>query len=137
MLGKLGLFFLRQACFDYTVTVGRVVSFHGCEPPFMGGFFQAAQAAKGGSLCAGFRQYLSCGKRGFCQSSGDISPSNTYNTTQSKIDCDLRKFFYFPFARHNTSDFSKCQKWAQKNRKPFLDFLSWCAVLYVRRLFNF
>jgi len=26
--------------------VGRVVSFHGCEPPFVGGFFQAAQAAK-------------------------------------------------------------------------------------------
>ena len=25
----------------------------------------------------------------------------------------------------------------RQNRKPFLDFLSWCAVLYVRRLFNF
>lgn len=29
-------------------------------------------------------------------------------------------FFLFPFARYNTGDFSKCQKWAQKNRKPFL-----------------
>jgi len=29
-------------------------------------------------------------------------------------------FFYFLFARHNTGDFSKCQKWTQKNRKPFL-----------------
>ncbi len=47
-LGKLGVFFLGQACFDYPVAVGCVVSFHGCEPPFVGGFFQAAQAAKGG-----------------------------------------------------------------------------------------
>ena len=47
-LGKLGVFFLGQACLDYPVAVGRVVSFHGCEPPFVGGFFQAAQAAKGG-----------------------------------------------------------------------------------------
>ena len=38
-------------------------------------------------------------------------------------------FFLFPFARHNTGDFSKCKKWAQKNRKPFHDFLSWYAVL--------
>ena len=45
-LGKLCIFFLGQACFDYPVAVGRVVSFHGCEPPFVGGFFQAAQAAK-------------------------------------------------------------------------------------------
>lgn len=45
-LGKLGVFFLGQACFDYPASVGRVVSFHGCEPPFVGGFFQAAQAAK-------------------------------------------------------------------------------------------
>ena len=41
-----------------------------------------------------------------------------------------REFLSIPFARHNTGDFWKCQKWAQKNRKPFLDFLSWCAVLY-------
>ena len=47
-LGKLGVFFLGQACLDYPASVGRVVSFHGCEPPFVGGFFQAAQAAKGG-----------------------------------------------------------------------------------------
>ena len=47
VLGKLGVFFLGQACLDYPAA-GRVVSFHGCEPPFMGGFFQAAQAAKGG-----------------------------------------------------------------------------------------
>jgi hypothetical protein len=47
-LGKLGVFFLGQACFDYPVAVGCVVSFHGCEPPFVGRFFQAAQAAKGG-----------------------------------------------------------------------------------------
>ena len=40
-----------------------------------------------------------------------------------------REFLSIPFTRHNTGDFSKCQKWAQKNRKPFLDFLSWCAVL--------
>jgi len=46
-------------------------------------------------------------------------------------------FFLYPFARHNTDDFSKCQKWEQKNRKPFLDFLSWCAVLYVWLLLNF
>ncbi len=45
-LGKLGVFFLGQACLDYPAAVGRVVSFHGCEPPFVGGFFQAAQAAK-------------------------------------------------------------------------------------------
>ena len=32
-LGKLGVFFLGQACLDYPVAVGRVVSFHGCEPP--------------------------------------------------------------------------------------------------------
>ena len=68
-------------------------------------------------------------KRGFCQSCGDISPPTTYNTTQSKNDGDLRKFLSIFFARHNTDDFSKCQKWTQKNRKPFLDFLSWCAVL--------
>ena len=37
-----------NACLDYPVAVGRVVSFHGCESPFVGGFFQAAQAAKGG-----------------------------------------------------------------------------------------
>lgn len=42
------IFFLGQACLDYPASVGRVVSFHGCEPPFVGGFFQAAQAAKGG-----------------------------------------------------------------------------------------
>jgi hypothetical protein len=47
-LGKLGVFFLSQACLDYPATVGRVVFSHGCEPPFVGGFFQAAQAAKGG-----------------------------------------------------------------------------------------
>ena len=40
-----------------------------------------------------------------------------------------REFLSIPFARHNTGDFWKCQKWAQKNRKPFFDFLSWCAVL--------
>ena len=45
-LGKLGVFFLGQACLDYPAAVGRVVFFHGCEPPFVGGFFQAAQAAK-------------------------------------------------------------------------------------------
>jgi len=28
-LGKLGVFFLGQACLDYPVAVGRVVSFHG------------------------------------------------------------------------------------------------------------
>ncbi len=33
---------------NYPATVGRVVFSHGCEPPFVGGFFQAAQAAKGG-----------------------------------------------------------------------------------------
>ena len=38
-------------------------------------------------------------------------------------------FFLSLFARHNTNNFWKCQKWAQKNRKPFLDFLFWCAVL--------
>ena len=54
---------------------------------------------------------------------------DSYNTTQSKIDGDLWKFFYFLFARHNTGDFPKCQKWTQKNRKPFLDFQSWCAIL--------
>ena len=42
MLKKLGVFFLDQACLDYPVAVGRVVSFHGCEPPFVGGFFQRA-----------------------------------------------------------------------------------------------
>ena len=42
-----------------------------------------------------------------------------------------------PFARYNTDDFSKCQKWAQKNRKPFLDFLSWCDVSMQQRLFSF
>jgi hypothetical protein len=47
-LGKLGIFFLGQACLDYPAAVGRVVFSHGCEPPFVGGFFQAAQAAKGG-----------------------------------------------------------------------------------------
>jgi len=45
-LGKLGVFFLGQACLDYPASVGRVVSFHGRKPPFMGGFIQAAQAAK-------------------------------------------------------------------------------------------
>jgi pyrroline-5-carboxylate reductase len=30
------------------ITTASVLSFHGCEPPFVGGFFQAAQAAKGG-----------------------------------------------------------------------------------------
>ena len=74
-------------------------------------------------------------------------PLIPYNTTQAGIGGDLRKFLFarpprtacgfakwerkflsIPFARHNTGDFSKCQKWAQKNRKPFLDFLSWCAV---------
>ena len=44
-----------------------------------------------------------------------------YNTTQSK----------------NDGDFSKCQKWVQKNRKPFLNFLFQCAALYIRLLFNF
>lgn len=33
--------------------------------------------------------------------------------------------------------FQKCPKRAQKNRKPIPDFLFWCAVVYVRRLFNF
>ncbi len=46
MLKKLGVFFLDQACLDYPVAVWRVVSFHGCEPPFVGGFFQRVQAAK-------------------------------------------------------------------------------------------
>ena len=40
-----------------------------------------------------------------------------------------REFLSVPLARYNTDNFSKCQKWTQKNRKPFLDFLSWCAVL--------
>ena len=30
-LGKLGVFFLGQACLDYPVAVGRVVSFHGFQ----------------------------------------------------------------------------------------------------------
>ena len=38
----ISVFFLGQACLDYPVAVGRIVFFHGCEPPFMGGFFQAA-----------------------------------------------------------------------------------------------
>jgi hypothetical protein len=29
------------------VAVGRIVFSHNCEPPFVGGLFQAAQAAKG------------------------------------------------------------------------------------------
>ena len=40
-----------------------------------------------------------------------------------------REFISVPLAWYNTDNFSKCQKWTQKNRKPFLDFLSWCAVL--------
>jgi hypothetical protein len=32
-LGKLGVFFPGQACFDYPASVGRVVFFRGCEPP--------------------------------------------------------------------------------------------------------
>lgn len=40
--------FTRSGFASRGAAVGRVVSFHGCEPPFMGGFFQAAQAAKGG-----------------------------------------------------------------------------------------
>ena len=75
-------------------------------------------------------------------------PSIPYKTTQAGIGGDFENFFspvlhgqladlpngrgnFFlsPFAWHNTGDFPKCQKWTQKNRKPFLDFLSWCAVL--------
>jgi len=33
---------------------------------------------------------------------GGNSPSNTYNTTQSKIDGDLRKFLHFIFIPHTT-----------------------------------
>lgn len=117
------------------------------------------------------------------------SPPNTYNTTQSKIDGDLRKFLHFLFIPHttrksktakqsreilfcppSTDNFQICQpqklifsfhgailsnfknaklllifftnralaaflsarilkKWAQKNRKPFLDFLFRCAAM--------
>ena len=56
-------------------------------------------------------------------------PLIPYKTTQAGIGGNFQKFLSIPFARHNTDDFWKCQKWAQKNRKPFLDFLSWCAVL--------
>jgi hypothetical protein len=31
MLGKLGVFFLSQACLDYPAAVGRVVFFHGLQ----------------------------------------------------------------------------------------------------------
>ncbi len=44
-------------------------------------------------------------------------------------------FFLSPFAWHNTGDFENAKN-GRKNRKPFPDFLSWCAVLYVRRLFS-
>ena len=45
-----------------------------------------------------------------------------------------REFLSIPFARHNTGDFSKCQKWAQKNRKPFLDSLFRCAAIVQRAI---
>lgn len=38
MVEKLGVFFLGQTFFDYLVAAGRVVSFHGREPPFMWDF---------------------------------------------------------------------------------------------------
>lgn len=67
---------------------------------------------------------------------GGISPSNTYNTTQGRIDGDLRKFFHFLSISHATTNLKAAKK-AQKNRKPFLDFLFRCAACHGRRLFSF
>ena len=39
---------------------------------------------------------------------------------KAKLTEICENFFLSPFSRHNTDDFWKCQKWAQKNRKPFL-----------------
>lgn len=44
-LGKLGIFFLGQACLDYPAAVWCVISFHSCKPS-MDGYFQTAQTAK-------------------------------------------------------------------------------------------
>ncbi len=38
---------LIRAYFDYPAAVGRVVFFHGCEPPFVSGFFKRRKPQKG------------------------------------------------------------------------------------------
>jgi len=78
-LGKLGVFFPGQACLDYPAAVGRVVSFHGFQLSFYG-------KNRGKSFF-----------RGFCQSCGDISPSNTYKPAKRKMDVDLQKIPLIPY----------------------------------------
>jgi len=51
---------------------------------------------------------------------GGISPSNTYNTTQGRIDGDLRKFFHFLFISHATTNLKAAKNGRKKTGNRFL-----------------
>ncbi len=60
--------------------------------------------------CTGFPQYLQCRKRGFCQSSGDLSLTNTYKPAKRKMDVDLQKFPLIPYNTTQAGSFKRLAK---------------------------